>query len=288
MELDQILFTGLTALSTVSILLIATIGLAVIFGLMGVINLAHGEFIMLGAYITLFSVRAGVPFVVALLLATVALAIFGAVIEKLIISRLYGRLLDTLLATWGIGLVMYQAAILIFGSYTSGIGLPVGTVSVGRYTMSSYFVMLIVLAFVLAWVVYLVFAKTRYGVMSRAAIQDPMMANSVGISTSRLNTLTFAFGAGLAGLAGGLLVPAFPATPDMGVAFVSKAFLAVVTAGPMIITGTVGALIGVGGVSSVGGILFTSVMGDIVFFVITILVLRFFPNGITGGWSGKL
>lgn len=288
MEFDQILFTGLTALSTVSILLIATIGLAVIFGMMGVINLAHGEFIMLGAFITLFSVRAGIPFVLAVLIATVALALYGAVLERLIIRRLYGRLLDTLLATWGIGLVMYQGAILIFGSYTSGIGLPVGTVAVGRYTMSSYFVMLIGVSLLLALTVYLVFVKTKYGVMSRAAIQDEAMANSIGISTSRLNTLTFAFGSGLAGLAGGLLVPAFPATPDMGVAFVSKAFLAVVTAGPMIVTGTVAALLGVGGVSSIGGILFTSVAGDIVFFVITILVLRFFPNGVTGGWSGKL
>lgn len=288
MDIDQILFTGLTMLSTVSILLIATIGLAVIFGMMGVINLAHGEFIMLGAFVTLFSVRAGIPFVFSVMLAALALALFGAVIERLIISRLYGRLLDTLLATWGIGLVMYQAAILIFGSYTSGIGLPVGTVNVGRYSMSSYFVMLIGLAFVLAIAVYLIFVRTRYGIMSRAAIQDQAMANSIGISTSRLNTLTFALGSGLAGLAGGLLVPAFPATPDMGVAFVSKGFLAVVTAGPMIITGTVAALLGVGGVSSVSGILFTSVAGDIVFFAITILVLRFFPNGVTGGWSGKL
>lgn len=288
MDIDQILFTGLTTLSTVSILLIATIGLAVIFGMMGVINLAHGEFIMLGAFVTLFSVRAGIPFVFSVMLAALALALFGAVIERLIISRLYGRLLDTLLATWGIGLVMYQAAILIFGSYTSGIGLPVGTVNVGRYSMSSYFVMLIGLAFVLAIAVYLIFVRTRYGIMSRAAIQDQAMANSIGISTSRLNTLTFALGSGLAGLAGGLLVPAFPATPDMGVAFVSKGFLAVVTAGPMIITGTVAALLGVGGVSSVSGILFTSVAGDIVFFAITILVLRFFPNGVTGGWSGKL
>lgn len=288
MDFDQVIFTGLTALSTVSVLLIATIGLAVIFGLMGVINLAHGEFVMLGAYITLFSVRAGLPFALAVVAAVAVLALYGAILERLIISRLYGRLFDTLLATWGIGLVMYQGAVIIFGSYTSGIGLPVGTVHIGRFSMSSYFIMLIGLAFLIALSVYLIFTRTKYGVMSRAAIQDPDMANSVGISTRRLNTMTFALGSGLAGLAGGLLVPAFPATPDMGVAFVSKAFLAVVTAGPQIITGTITALLAVGGLSSVGGIIFTSVVGDILFFVVTILILRFFPKGITGGWSGKL
>src|SRR5690606_11804800 len=122
MDIDQLLFTGVTALSSVSILLIATLGLAVIFGMMGVINLAHGEFIMLGAYVTLFSVRAGMPFFLALLLAMLVVALFGALIERLIIRHLYGRLFDTLLATWGIGLVMYQGAVLFFGSYTSGIG----------------------------------------------------------------------------------------------------------------------------------------------------------------------
>lgn len=288
MDFAQITFTGLTALSSVSILLIATLGLAVIFGLMGVINLAHGEFIMLGAFVALFFTQAGVPFVLSLGLSFVALALYGAIIEFLIIRHLYGRLFDTLLATWGIGLVMYQGAILLFGSYTSGIGLPGGTIGIGRYTMSSYFGILIVVAFTLTAIVYLVFIKTKYGVMSRAAIQNPKMASSIGIPTKKINTLTFSFGSGLAGLAGGLLVPAFPATPDMGVAFVSKGFLAVVTAGPMIISGTVATLLGLGGVSSISGIIFTSVVGDMMFFALTILILRFFPTGVSGGWHGKL
>ena len=288
MDFAQITFTGLTTLSSISILLIATLGLAVIFGMMGVINLAHGEFIMLGAFVTLFSTQAGVPFVLSLGLSFVALAIYGAVIEYIIIRHLYGRLFDTLLATWGIGLVMYQGAILLFGSYTSGIGLPAGTIGIGKYTMSSYFGILILVSVILTATVYLIFVKTKYGVMSRAAIQNPQMAGSIGIPTKKINTITFSFGSGLAGLAGGLLVPAFPATPDMGVAFVSKAFLAVVTAGPMIISGAVTTLIGVGGVSSISGIIFTSVIGDVVFFTITILILRFFPTGVSGGWHGKL
>lgn len=288
MGLDQIAFSGLTAMSAISILIIATIGLAVVFGMMGVINLAHGEFIMLGAFITLFSVRAGLPFVAAIVIATFGLAVYGAIIERLIIRHLYGRLFDTLLATWGIGLIMYQGAVIIFGSYTSGIGMPVGTISIGGYSMSSYYIILMALALLISGAVYWVFVKTPYGIMSRAAIQNPNMAKSSGVSTERINTITFAFGSGLAGLAGALLVPAFPATPDMGVGFVSKAFLAVVVAGPLIISGTVASLVGLGGLSTMGGIFFSSVIGDILFFATTIIILRFFPNGVSGGWRGKL
>jgi len=221
-------------------------------------------------------------------LAAVALGIFGALIERAIIQFLYGRLFDTLLATWGLGMVLYQGAILTFGASTTGIGLPMGSFSMGRYSMPVYYLFLIASAVVIAGAVYLVFVKTRYGIMARAAIQNPSMANSVGIETRRINTVTFAFGSALAGLAGGLLVPAFPATPDMGLAFVSKAFLAVVVAGPLTLTGTVTAMTGLGGLSSLTSSVLTSVAGDVAFFVVTIIILRFFPGGISRGWRGKL
>ncbi|PWG65789.1 ABC transporter permease subunit [Spiribacter halobius] len=286
--MDQLASTGITALFSISVLLIATMGLAVIFGMMGVINLAHGEFLMLGAYATLFATKAGVPFALAVVLAALALGLFGALIERAIIQFLYGRLFDTLLATWGLGMVLYQGAILTFGASTTGIGLPMGSFSIGRYSMPVYYLFLIAMAALMAVAVYLVFVRTRYGIMARAAIQNPAMAGSVGIETRRINTVTFAFGAALAGLAGGLLVPAFPATPDMGLAFVSKAFLAVVVAGPLTLTGTVASMTGLGGLSSLTSSILTSVAGDVAFFVVTIIILRFFPGGISRGWRGKL
>jgi branched-chain amino acid transport system permease protein len=286
--IDQIASMILTALFSVSFLLIASVGLAVIFGMMGVINLAHGEFLMMGAYATLMASKAGVPFPLAVLLAMLGLAIFGAIIEKTIIQFLYGRLFDTLLATWGLGMILYQGAILIFGSATSGIGLPMGSFSVGSYSMPVYYLFLTAATAVIIAMVYLVFVKTRYGIMARAAIQNPAMAASVGIETRHINTITFSFGAALAGLAGGLLVPAFPATPDMGLAFVSKGFLAVVVAGPLTLTGTVASMGGLGGLSSLTSSLFTSVAGDVAFFVVTIIILRFYPSGISRGWHGKL
>ena len=288
MEWDYIAVVLVSAMCSASVLIIASLGLAVIFGMMGVINLAHGEFIMFGAYAALIATRISLPLPLAVLFAGLVTALFGVIVERLIIRFLYGRLLDTLLATWGLSLALYQTAVLIFGSTTPGVGIPVGTVSIGKYTMSTYFVFLMGVAFVLLIATYLIFTRTSYGMMARASIQNPEMAKAIGIETKRINTITFALGAGLAGLAGGLLVPAFPATPNMGLAFVAKAFLAVVVAGPVTLTGTVLAGGSLGTVSAVTASYLSTVLGDIIFFVATILILRMFPNGISERWRIKL
>lgn len=288
MEFDYITIVLLSSLSSVSVLLIATLGLAIVFGLMGVINLAHGEFIMFGAYAALMITGAGVPFPLAIVMATLITALFGALVEWLIIRRLYGRLLDTLLATWGLSLVMYQSAVLLFGSVTPGIGLPQSSVAIGKYTISSYLLFLIAVAITLIIAVYLLMTKTGYGVMARAAIQDRETAAAMGIETKRINMLTFALGAGLAGFAGAILLPAVPATPSMGFAFVIKAFLIVVAAGPVTLLGTVvsGGLLG--SVASVTASFWSTVAGDVVFFILTIAILRIFPLGISARWRVKL
>jgi urea transport system permease protein len=285
---DYVAVVIVSALGSASVLIIASLGLAVIFGMMGVINLAHGEFIMFGAYAALMGTRVGVPLPLAVVFAGVVTALFGVIVERFIIRFLYGRLLDTLLATWGLSLALYQAAVLVFGSTTPGVGMPTGTVSIGRYTMSSYFLLLMGIAVVLLAMTYLIFTRTSYGMMARASIQNPEIAKAIGIETQLINTTTFALGAGLAGLAGGLLLPAFPATPNMGLAFVSKAFLAVVAAGPVTLTGTVIAAGALGTGSSVTASYLSTVLGDIVFFVATILILRVFPKGISEQWRIKL
>ena len=118
MQVDLVGITLISAVASASVLLIATLGLAVVFGLMGVINLAHGEFIMLGAYAALLSTRAGLPFWAAIVVAVILTAAFGAVVEVLLIRRLYSRIFDTMLATWGVSLVLYQAAVVVFGAVT--------------------------------------------------------------------------------------------------------------------------------------------------------------------------
>jgi urea transport system permease protein len=288
MEVDYLLTVLLSSLSSAAILVIATIGLAVVFGLMGVINLAHGEFIMFGAYAALLATRNGVPFPLAVAIATVLTALFGALVERLIIQRLYGRLLDTMLATWGLSLVMYQSAVLMFGTVTPGIGLPQSKVQIGSYTLSGYLLMMIVVAVVVVCAVYLLLTRTGYGIMARAAIQDRETASAVGIESARINTMTFALGSALAGFAGAILLPAVPATPSMGFAFVIKAFLTVVVAGPVTLAGTVVSGGVLGTLSSVTASFWTTAIGDVVFFLLTLTVLRAFPLGISQRWRWKL
>src|SRR5207245_6784312 len=175
MHLDQVVAIVVSVLGSVATLLIVSLGLAVIFGLMRVINLAHGEFLMLGAYAALTATRIGVNIWVSILLAGVSVGIFWLVVERLLIRHLYGRVLDTMLATWGLSLVLIQAVSLIFGPATNGIGTPLGSVRVGGYSFSGYTLVLIVAAILLLAAVLFIFTRTPYGLMARAAVQNRAM-----------------------------------------------------------------------------------------------------------------
>lgn len=288
MELDFLATVLLSSLSSASILLIATIGLAVVFGLMGVINLAHGEFLMIGAYTALTVTQAGVPYILAIPVAVAVTMAIGAIVEVLIINRLYGRLFDTMLATWGLSIVFYQLAVLIFGTVTPGIGMPQFNISIGHYSLAGYPLLMIGVAAAMLIFVYLLMTKSVYGMKARASIQVPQMAQAIGIESARTNMLTFSVGCGLAGFAGAVLLPIVPATPSMGFAFVIKAFLTVVVAGPVTLTGSAITALGLGGGASVTASFLTSVAGDVFFFLITALLLWLYPMGISAKWRRKL
>jgi urea transport system permease protein len=287
-DFDFIIVTLLSAASSAASLLIASIGLAAIFGLMGVVNLAHGEFIMLGAYAALAATRAGMPYWLSIVFATLAMALFGAVVERVIIRPLYGRLLDTMLATWGLSLVLYQAAVITFGSVTPGLPLTFPSVTIGHYGMSSYLLVLIGIAVVLLGAVYTLLTRTHYGVLARAVTQDATMAAAIGAEPRLVNAATFSLGAGLAGFAGAVLLPVTPASPGMGFSFAVKAFLGVMAAGPLTLSGTAAAVGTMGAAAHLSSIFWSSTAGDIVFFVITIALLALCPNGISKRWRLKL
>ena len=288
MEPDFLATVLLSSLSSASILLIATIGLAVVFGLMGVINLAHGEFLMIGAYTALTATQAGVPYLMSIPIAVAVTMAIGALVEVLVISRLYGRIFDTMLATWGISIAFYQIAVLVFGTVTPGIGMPQFSIRIGDYSLAGYPLLMNVVAAAMLAFVYLLLTRSVYGMKARASIQVPEMARAIGIDARRVNTVTFAFGCGLAGFAGAVLLPIVPATPSMGFAFVIKAFLTVVVAGPVTLTGSALAALGLGGGASVTASFLTSVAGDLFFFLFTALLLWRFPLGITATWRRKL
>jgi len=288
MELDYLATVLLSSLSSASILLIATLGLAVVYGLMGVINLAHGEFLMVGAYSALTATQIGIPYPLAIPVAIGMTMIIGAIVEVLIIRHLYGRLFDTMLATWGLGMVFNQVAVLLFGTVSPGIGMPQYNIKIGDYSLAAYPLAMILIAAVMLAFVYLLLTKTVYGLKARASIQEPKMAQAIGIESSRVNMFTFAIGCGLAGFAGAILLPIIPATPSMGLFFAVKGFLAVVVAGPVALTGTAMTALGLGGGASVTASFMTSVVGDVFFFLVTALLLWLYPMGISANWRRKL
>ena len=162
-------------------LVLSACGLAVIFGMMGVINLAHGEFIMCGAYVTVSGANAGLPLPLAILLGALVSAAVGALVERLVIRHLYERPLDTIVATWGISLIATQGTLIMLGSTMAGIGTPFGSFQIGGYSYSVYRLVLFVMAIAVLAGLYALFNWTRFGVMARATIQVPHMAAALGV-----------------------------------------------------------------------------------------------------------
>ncbi len=282
MAFDRLFNLSFDLFTTVSILLLVSIGLAVIFGMRGIINLAHGEFIMLGAFATLTGVRNGLNVWLSMLVATAMVGIIGLVVERLLIRWLYGRLLDTMLATWGLSLILVQVIENAYGSITEGIPVPVGSFTVGDYSMSSYNLVLIGAAAAMLLGVFLIMRRTRYGLLARAATQSPAMADGLGVHASRVNMWTFGLGAALAGAAGALLAPVVGVIPTMGQAFVARSFMTVIVGGPEFIVGVLsaGGLLGL--VENVGTRRFTPVIGQAMLLIAAIVILRFMPNGLSG------
>ena len=281
--MDLAVVVLIQVLYAVASLIIISSGLAVIFGMMKVINLAHGEFMMLGAYATIGAVRLGVNLWVAMfVVAPVAVALVGALLERLIIRRLYGRMVDTMLATWGLSLLLVGIVTSIAGNTTVGISAPLGSFSIGAYSVSGYTLVIITVAATLAAAIRWVLLRTQLGLIARGTMQNPAMANALGISPSLVYAVTFAVGAALSGLAGGLLAPLSGVVPTMGAAFVAKAFITVIGGGPAILAGLVGAATLFGAINQLATFATTPVLGEVALLAAAIVMLRLLPRGITG------
>jgi branched-subunit amino acid ABC-type transport system permease component len=271
------------AAAAVASLFLVSLGLAVIFGMMRVINLAHGEFLMLGGYAAILANQAGVNVWVAMLVvAPLAVALVGAVVERVLIRRLYGRMIDTMLATWGLSLALIGGVTMLFGNTISGFSAPLASVQIGAYRSSGYDLFLIAAAIVLAGAAWGLLRFTPVGLLARGTMQNPEMAAALGVAPDRVYAVTFAIGAGLSGLAGALIAPLSGVVPTMGAVYIAKAFITVITGGAAILTGTVAASSLLGAVSSFGTFLTTPVLGDALLLAVAIVLLRLLPRGITG------
>jgi branched-chain amino acid transport system permease protein len=277
-----------SALTNISVLVLLSMGLAVMFGTRGIINLAHGEFVMLGAYVTLrLTVAHGWPFVAAIAVSTIVLGVFGLVVERLIVRWLYGRILDCMLATWGLSLILIQLVTNLYGSSIPGMAIPLGGFQIGRYTQSIYSAVLIGLAVISIAVLYVVMRRSSFGLRSRATSRVPAMAEAVGIDTARVDMLTFAIGSAAAGFAGAVLAPYLGVSPTMGQNVIAQVFLTVVVGGANFMVGMPLASALLGGTGSALSSAFDAIAGQIGLLAVAIVVIRLLPNGLTRGTARK-
>ena len=265
-----------------SYLVLAALGLSIIFGMMGIINQAHGEFIMLGAYAFTIPASIGVPYIICIIIAVLFVALFGLVIDRLIICRLYSRPLDSVVVTWGISLVITQGIRIIFGSTLGSVPVPFGSAVIGNETYSVYRLVLMGVSILILILFYLFFMHTGFGLRSRATMQNSEVARALGVNTNFTYSVTFMIGSALAGLCGALYAPLINVTPDMGQQYIIQAFTTVVVGGGNPLVGTVisGSFLGL--VNGVLAMRISQFAGRIGMLVAAIIFIRVMPQGFSG------
>ena len=258
-------------------------GLAIVFGMMRVINLAHGEFVMLGGYTTIACSKAGINLYFAMLIvAPIVVGLIGLVVERLIVRFLYGRMIDTMLATWGLSLLLIGIVTFVFGNTAMSVPAPIPGYQVGRYQMGGYNLFIIAVTALLVVGLWLVLRYTRIGLVARGAMQGADVVAALGYNTRLVYMLTFTAGAALSGLAGGILAPLTGLLPSIGGAYIAKAFITVITGGTAVIAGTLSTSAVFGAVNQIVSFASTPVIGEIAMLALALVLLRLMPRGVTG------
>jgi branched-chain amino acid transport system permease protein len=275
-------FTGLV-LGGIVVLL--AIGLTLIFGLMTVVNFAHGSLYMLGAYLGFFLLGLTGNFWLSLVIAPVMVFVLGLVIERLLVRPLYGRSVDDpLLLTFGLSLVMVEGVRIVWGKIGRTLDPPralAGAVDLGFMTFPRYRLFVIVITVIVLVALWLFLERTNVGLIIRAGSRDPLMVRALGLDLGRVWLLVFGIGAGLAGLAGILAAPMRPVYPEMGITMVIESFVVVVVGGMGSLLGAVVAGILIGEVVSLTTF-FAPKLSEIMVFVVMAVVLLVRPSGLFG------
>ena len=284
---------GFAGLSLFSIFVLMALGLAIIFGQMGVINMAHGEFMILGAYTTYLtaqvfeSLMPGLYvgyFFVAMFLAFVVTFALGALVEWLMIRHLYHRPLDTLLATWGLSLILQQTYRSVFGAREVGVSLPdwmMGSIAVTdlvEIPINGIFVM--VLALLIAFAVYLLMYRSGWGRKVRAVVQNRPMAEAVGIDSGRVDRVTFALGCGIAGVAGSAFTMIGSTGPTSGQLYIVDTFLVVVFGGAQSLLGTIASAFTISQAQSTMEFFLSGSMAKVLTLLVVVGILMLRPQGL--------
>ncbi len=275
----QLLISGI---SSSFILLLTSLGLVIIMGYMKVVNLAHTSMLMLGAYICYYLYQVlGIPFALTLLLAYAISFLLGVVIEKTVICHFYGKMAETLLATYAISIILNQLALILFGKSYKQVSYPISTVLyIGPFYVEAYRLVISAVAVVALVGTVLFINKTSMGRKIRSTTQNRTMTECLGIDTRRVDTITFSHGMGLAGLAGAAIAPLSAVTYTLGDSWLTNTFMNVVMGGVSSLAGTVAssfiiqeAISGISGFSD-------SVTAQIIVLLFVIVVVRLKPEGL--------
>jgi urea transport system permease protein len=280
---EQVLFQTLNGLSLAGILILVALGLGITFGLLGVINLAHGELFMLGAYTVLVVQQATGNVWLGIAVAPVAVGAIGLLIERGVIKRLYERPFDTLLATWAVSIVVRQGITLWQGGGFQPIPHPItGSVSVLGVPYSRYRLVLLALGVAVLVLAGVLLYRTRLGLQARAAIQNREIAAAMGINVGRLDSIVFTLGAALAGLAGAAMGPLVTVSPAMGLPFLASSFFVVILGGTGSLIGVAAGAAIIGGGQALISFFANPVIAQVAVLLLAIVVIRIAPQGVFG------
>jgi branched-subunit amino acid ABC-type transport system permease component len=269
----------LDVLTTAAILYIVSAGLLLIFGVMKIINFAHGSFLTVGAYASLVSARLGLPPLAGLAAALLAGAVVGMAIEYFVVRRLYARPLDAILATWGLAIVLGQTITLAFGREVQFVASPVnGTFAFLGADYSAYRLLLVGAAALLGATLALLLTRTHIGLVTRAVIMNEQLARGLGIHAGLVRFFTFAAGAGIASLAGALITPLSSVDPNMGVPWLINAFMLVMVSGVSMLSLLVATLV-FGAAQVLLSTYVSPILGGLAIAVLAAVTLRIRPKG---------
>lgn len=273
----------LNGVSFIAILVLVALGLVIIFGMMGVINLAHGEFFMVGAYTVYAVTKVGGSFWLGVLAALGMTAVLGMALERSVIRFLYHRPFETILATWGVSLFLQELARTLFGPGNLNVPAPIsGALNLGLFLYPAYRIFVIAVGFGLFSLVLLIFLKTNFGVRARAVIQNREAASALGINISRMNLLSFMLGSGLAGVAGAVMAPLVGVSSTMGLAFIVQSFMSVILGGLGHIANVLGGAAVIGGFETIFTLFTDPVAARTTVLALVLLLIAWRPQGLFG------
>ena len=270
-----------TALITLTLAL-AAFGLAIIYGLIGVINMGHGAMLTLGAYFTWAGIDIGIPFVLSVIIAGILVGIIGTLLEHFIIRHYYESPFDTLLLTWAFFLVTTELIKIFFGSDFRTVTNPYpGFIDIGFYKIPTYRTSISILTAIFITATGFVFLKTTTGIKIRALIQNQEVASLLGLNISLTYKMVFGFGCFMAGLAGGLVAPMVSVSPYMGDMYLVRSFFVVIVGGiGQILSGTIAGSFVIGGLETIVALFSDQVIAQVAVFLFAIIILRLRPQGI--------